>query len=170
MRLFADVSPKAATWDDVTLISERFCVSCHLDDGYETQATWSGLKDSMIKRLKLGETEAGTMPPSETKLGKEMGSNDKTVMLSWLTTIQATTPSKIPTGTSSPTTAVPIAGDLKSLNDMYCKSCHSDAVNTLFWSSKKALIISKVSNGAMPKGTAMTDADKRKLLAIVSAL
>lgn len=170
MSIFASVSAKAApTWDDVKLISERFCVSCHLDDGFEKQETWNTLKSSMIGRLKLTAAEDGAMPPPETKLGKEMGAHDKSVLVNWLETISQTNQGTIGTG-KDPAADAPISGDLKVLSDKYCLSCHSDAAHLVFWTGKQADIARRVGIANMPKNTVMTDAEKKKLLDLVNAL
>ncbi|MBC7532809.1 MAG: hypothetical protein H7318_14650 [Oligoflexus sp.] len=170
IKIYVNVPLRALpTWEDVKLISERFCVSCHLDDGFENPETWSALKISLISRLKATAKADSPMPPPETLLGKEMSLADKTVLITWLGTIAATTRGSLG-NVPGDFVDKAIDGELKVVGDKYCLSCHADANRLLFWKSKQGDIGTRVTSGSMPKNTMMPDADKKKLLDLVKAL
>lgn len=156
-------------WDkDIKNLAESFCVPCHLDDGFSKEAVWKQLKTTMIDRLKT--TDKGAMPPSETKLGKEMSPGDKAILVEWLSSVEegpaGEEVGEVGQGSGDKDTG----GDLKAVSETYCLSCHSDAKRESFWKNKRNDIQNRVNSNDMPRGMTMPDDQKKKLLDALNAL
>lgn len=172
--IFAQVAssaPKAEiTWEDVQTMSQHYCVSCHLEDGYDKEATWTGLKSSIVERLTAKPGTKGAMPPIETKIGQQMSAGERAAVLSWIEKQTQTDRGEVGTGGSGDTDNVKISGALKSLAEANCNSCHADATTNGWWKSRKGAVISQVNSGKMPKNKTLSSDVKAQFEAAMNAL
>jgi mono/diheme cytochrome c family protein len=170
--VFAQVAtgaPKEETkWEDVLLLSEQYCVACHLDDGFDKQGTWTGLKSSIVDRLKRSPGTKGAMPPTETKIGQQMSPGERATILAWIEKQAQTERGQI--GGDEPIDTSDISGDLKRLVDANCLSCHSDAKKTAWWSQRKADALSRIKSADMPRGKTIANDVKTQFEAALNAL
>ncbi len=171
--VFAQVAASApkemATWEDVKILSERYCVACHLEDGYDKELTWTGLKSSIVERLKADRKAKGSMPPIETKIGQQISEGERATMLSWIEKQKQTERGEVGTGGGG-TVDKDISGDLKKLADAHCMSCHADAKKTSWWLSRKGKAISMVNEGTMPKNKSVSADIKKQFETAINAL
>ena len=166
----ASVAPAAPVWDDVRRISSTFCVSCHLDDGFEKEDTWKSLKANIVIRLTADVGSKIAMPPSETTPGKEMSQGEKNVILAWIEKQDQIERGEIGETEDPVDDTTETTGELKRLADLYCVSCHTDGKRNAFWALKQGDAIARISSGNMPLGNSMPAADKAKFLDVLNAL
>lgn len=161
---------KQTSWKDVSKLVEHFCVSCHMDDGYDKEATWSGLKSAMILRLK--PDAASPMPPVDTKLAKEMSAGDKALILKWLDGVKQTEPpAAVPKpNTPAPTDNTLISGVLKTQADSNCIQCHTDANKVSWWQTRKANASSRINAGTMPPNSTLSAEARKTFVDAINAL
>lgn len=158
------------TWAEIKVISDRFCATCHIDDGFEKEATWKSLKGSIVTRLKLAPGAKGAMPPTETNIGKEMSQGERDVILAWIEKQEQIDRGEIGGTTDPVVDNSDTTGELKTYSEKYCLSCHTDAKKNAFWKAKKADSKSRIESGNMPKGQTMSAAEKTKFISILDAI
>lgn len=169
----------ALTWAEIRPITKKFCEDCHLDDGFSREEIWSGIKESAILRLQMqtmiekpdqAEEPKGLMPPSEVTLGKTMTRAEKNKIIAWLQGVAQTDREEIG-DVKDPSGNTKVSGDLKTLSEAHCVSCHSDGKYLKWWTGAKAEAIKRINNKSMPPaGRAFPDADKQKFLNVLKAL
>jgi mono/diheme cytochrome c family protein len=158
------------TWTEIKVISDRFCATCHIDDGFEKETTWKSLKGSIVTRLKMAPGTKGAMPPTETNIGKEMSQGERDVILAWIEKQEQIDRGEIGSTTDPVADNSDVSGELKTYSDKYCLSCHADAKKNSFWTTKKADSKARIESGNMPKGQSLSAAEKTKFLSIISAI
>ena len=173
-KLFAQVAGTVtktdATWIDIKTISDRFCVQCHLDDGFEKEATWKSLKSIIVTRMKAAPGTKGAMPPTETNIGKEMAQGERNLILAWIEKQDQIERGEVGNTTDPTADTSDVSGELKSLSDKYCLGCHADFKKNATWKLKKGESATRIENGAMPKAQTLSAADKKKFLDLINAI
>lgn len=173
-KLFAQVAGTVTkadpTWEDIKTISDRFCVQCHLDDGFEKETTWKSLKSVIVTRLKAAPGTKGAMPPTETNIGKEMAQGERNLILAWIEKQEQIERGEVGMPTDGVVDNSDVSGELKTLADKYCIGCHADFKKNATWKLKKGPSISQIEAGTMPKAMAISAADKKKLLELINAI
>ncbi|MBC7662165.1 MAG: hypothetical protein H7249_20910 [Chitinophagaceae bacterium] len=150
-------------------VADRFCVTCHLDDGFEKENTWKSLKSSIETRLRANPSAKGAMPPAETTIGKSMSQGERDIILAWIVK-----QNQIERGTIGGTTdpvvdTSDISGDLKTQVALYaCSSCHG--TKNEWWTTHKANAIVRINAGTMPPTGALTVVQKKAFVDILNAL
>ncbi|MES2743943.1 MAG: hypothetical protein V4655_00890 [Bdellovibrionota bacterium] len=171
--IFAQVAASAPKsdpkWEDILSLSEQYCVSCHQEDGFDKESTWTSLKSSIVDRLKREPAAKGAMPPIETKIGQQMSAGERATVLAWIEKQMQTDRGEVGTGGDMMDTS-DISGDLKKLADAHCISCHLDGKKTAWWTARKGDIITRVKSGSMPKGKTVGNDVKTQFEAAVNAL
>ncbi len=166
----AAVAATDPTWEDIRRLSTIFCVSCHIDDGFEKESTWKSLKGNIVTRLKATAGTKGAMPPGETTLGKEMSQGEKNVILAWIERQDQIERGEIGTTKDPIEDNSDTTGELKILADSYCIACHNDAKKNLFWTTQKADAKARIESGNMPQNTSLSPAEKTRFLDLLTAL
>ena len=101
-----------------------------------------------------------------------MSDGDKAIMIRWLKgQAEGMRPDSVTDIPNMPDPAkVEVIGVLKTQSTAKCLSCHPTAKYAAFWLDRKLDINARVTSGDMPRGSTMTDANKKALLDALEGL
>lgn len=60
-----------------------------------------------------------------------------------------------------------VEGELKTLSDQHCVSCHAQATELNWWSDRKSGITSRVNSGDMPRGATLDQETRQRLIQLI---
>lgn len=161
-----------ASWEVTLALGQKYCQPCHADDGYHLKRTWTGQKDSILRRISPENKEkTASMPPATTAWGKDISDQERQLMMTWLSAEEATEGGRVPGGGADEDQEEPeISGRLKALAQPNCIGCHPDGKEVKWWKARKDDLLDRIGSDNMPRGRTMDRGDKAEILKIISEL